>query len=539
MLARMPDADKSAGQGSEANTPTSGALSGDVSTEPLSAESLQAGTRLGRHELLASVAKGGMARVWAARLHGQRGFTKLVAIKTILPDLVRDIEFERMFLDEARIAAQIHHPNVCEIYELGEEGQVLYIAMEWINGDSAVQMLRQDGKAVAIPVRIGAKIVAEACAGLHAAHELVDDEGRPLMVVHRDVSPHNILITADGGVKVTDFGVAKALGQHHATNAGQLKGKLSYMAPEQIEGKIDRRGDVFAAGCVLYELTLGRRPFRGENDGDLLRKLLEGSYPSPKSVNPEYPDALDAIVTRALARDPSFRYQTAEDMQVAIEGWLATSGSVVTRAQIGGILKERRGKVIEQRNEMIKRASAVVQGDVSGSGVNNKGMARIDQTPSRSGGGTSGSGRSDHIASSSTLASNEKPTVSVVLPPLPPAPASKWILVAGAVLLAAGVCVVVAFNARKVPATTIATSVIAVPVPVPVPIPVPSAGFVAPRTSSAVVVDELPDTPIPSASVATATSASSAGRRTPPRGTARAATSTERPEGPALPNPYD
>ena len=218
----------------------------------LSASTLGPGARLGRYELLCPVAYGGMARVWAARQHGQRGFQKTVAIKTILPHLAHNPEFERMFLDEARIAAGVHHPNVTEIYELGEEGHVLYLAMEWVNGDSLVHVLKGIASKQAQPIelRIAARIIADACAGLHAAHELTDDDGSLLNVVHRDVSPHNIMVSLEGTVKMTDFGVAKAFGQsHQATMAGQVKGKVAYMAPEHIGGTtFDRRADIFAMG---------------------------------------------------------------------------------------------------------------------------------------------------------------------------------------------------------------------------------------------------------------------------------------------------
>ena len=234
---------------------------------PLATESLARGTRLGRYELLIPLASGGMARVWAAQLHGQRGFTKLVAIKTILPHLASDPEFERMLSDEARITSGTRHPNVVEIYELGEESGVVYIAMEWVYGDALSNILRVGGKTTALDPRIAARIVADAAAGLHAAHNLADDAGIALEVVHRDVSPQNLLVSLDGNVKVTDFGVAKAIGaSHEPTAAGQLKGKIAYMAPEQATGiAVNRRSDVFALGCVLYEATTGvaavsRRP---------------------------------------------------------------------------------------------------------------------------------------------------------------------------------------------------------------------------------------------------------------------------------------
>jgi serine/threonine-protein kinase len=337
-----------------------GLVASDEEVESDRGLSLRRGTRLGRYELLLPIAKGGMARVWAARQHGQRGFTKLVAIKTILPHLAREPEFERMFLDEARIASLVHQPNVCEIYELGEEGQVLYLAMEWVHGDSLIHMLRtSDTTTEPIPLRIAARIVADACAGLHAAHELVDEDGQPMNVVHRDVSPHNILVSVDGHVKVADFGVAKALGQlHQATVAGQIKGKLSYMAPEQVTGApVDRRSDIFSLGCVLYEACTGMLPFLGEADHQIMHALLRGEYIMPTKLVRGFPPELEAIIARALASDPNKRYSTAERMRIALEEWLLSTGSVVTAAHVAQIARERAGATIDKRKEKIKEAS--------------------------------------------------------------------------------------------------------------------------------------------------------------------------------------
>jgi eukaryotic-like serine/threonine-protein kinase len=331
----------------------------------LSTSSLGPGARLGRYELLLPIAYGGMARVWAARQQGQRGFTKLVAIKTILPHLAHSAEFERMFLDEARIASGVHHPNVTEIYELGEEGHVLYLAMEWVNGESLVHVVRgltgKDPKA--LDLRLGARIVADACAGVHAAHELTDDDGRLLNVVHRDVSPHNILVSLEGTVKVTDFGVARAFGQsHQATTAGQIKGKVAYMAPEIIGGhEFDRRSDVFALGCVLYEATTGQPPFRGSSDPQVMQAVLSGVYEPLVRVAPAYPLELAAIVDRALSPEPRNRYATAERMRVAIEEWLARGGSVVTPTQVGGLVRQRLGPHLEKRREHVRTAMASAQ----------------------------------------------------------------------------------------------------------------------------------------------------------------------------------
>jgi len=332
--------------------------SDELVEEPSDFGAMQPGTRLGRYELLVPIARGGMARVWAARMTGQRGFQKLVALKTILPHLAEEPEFERMFLDEARIASGVHHPNVCEIYELGEEQRTLYLAMEWVSGDSLARVLRASGKTEAVDPRVIARVVADACAGLHAAHELTDEEGRALGVVHRDLSPHNILLTADGTAKVADFGVAKALGQlHEATSAGQLKGKIAYMAPEQVTGAgIDRRSDVFSLGCVLYEATTGQRPFRGDGDHQVMHSVLKGEVAPPTSLLRGYPQELERIVMRALSPQPILRYPTAERMRFALEEFLAR-GQLVTQSNVAQVVRARIGESIDRRKERIRQAS--------------------------------------------------------------------------------------------------------------------------------------------------------------------------------------
>jgi eukaryotic-like serine/threonine-protein kinase len=323
---------------------------------------IRPGSHLGRYEILLGIAQGGMARVWAARQQGHRGFTKVVAIKTILPVLTSDPSFEAMFLDEARVAASVHHPNVCQIFDLGEESGTLYLAMEWVNGDSLARILKPPARAGEKPrperlnARVAARIVADAAAGLHAAHELCDDAGQRLDVVHRDVSPQNILVSMTGNVKVTDFGVAKALGSsHEATAAGQVKGKAAYMSPEQASGaRIDRRSDIFALGIVLYEITTGRRPFQGENQVATLKQLLEGRFDPPSAVVPGYPRELEAIVLRALALQASQRFPTAERMRLALEEWLARSGPVVSETQIASAVRERLGSLVDERQAKIR-----------------------------------------------------------------------------------------------------------------------------------------------------------------------------------------
>jgi serine/threonine protein kinase len=342
-----------------------GAFASDDELGDASPIELRRGTRLGRYELLVPIARGGMARVWAARQHGQRGFTKLVAIKTILPHLAREAEFERMFLDEARIASLVHHPNVCEIYELGDDQGVLYLAMEWVSGDSLMHVMRNAKRVESIDLRIAARIVADGAAGLHAAHELTDDDNRPMSVVHRDVSPHNILISADGHIKVADFGVAKALGQmHSATIAGQIKGKIAYMAPEQITStKVDRRSDIFSLGCILYEATTGLQPFLGDSDPQVMHSIMKGDYVPPSTLMVGYPKDLEKIIKTALSADVNDRYANADQMKLALEQWLAVSGPIVSTSHVAALVKERIGPVLDKRREKIRDASTAQSGE--------------------------------------------------------------------------------------------------------------------------------------------------------------------------------
>lgn len=317
---------------------------------------IDVGTKLGAYRALACLGEGGMAQVWVARVEDGPRRGRLAALKMIRPELVQNVEFQQMFDDEARIASRVHHLNVCETFELGEQGGVRYLAMEWIDGVSLYRLLHgpknrfsSDTTRVRMNPRIAARIVADACAGLHASHELCDDDGQPLRVVHRDVSPHNVLVTQHGEVKVTDFGVAKALGKTHRTLAGQLKGKLSYMSPEQLldGANIDRRSDIFALGCLLHEATTGRQTFGGKTDPELMRVVLLNIYEPPTAIIPSYPIELEDIVIRALSKDREDRYQSADHMQRALEAWLKRSGPPVTSEHVAGLVRQRCGVDID------------------------------------------------------------------------------------------------------------------------------------------------------------------------------------------------
>ena len=322
--------------------------------------SLEPGQMLGRYRLLVPIAAGGMGQVWAARQLGSIGMNRLVAVKTALPKLQRTDDFEQFFLDEGRIAAAIQHPNVCAIYDIGNEDGELFIAMEWINGGSLAMLIRDaqlDG--IDIPVAVAARIIAHAATGLQAAHSLADDEGKLLQVIHRDISPQNILVSGTGHVKVADFGVAKARGQlHQATETGAFRGKVSYMAPEQFRTKnYDRRVDIFALGCVFYQLLTGEKPFDGDDQMIVVYKIVEGDFVPPRQRRPDIPPELEAIVLKSMAQNPDDRWSSAGDMARAIEGWLASSGSLVGEDEIAGLVMRCFGPRIEDRAREVREAS--------------------------------------------------------------------------------------------------------------------------------------------------------------------------------------
>ncbi len=314
---------------------------------------------LGRYELLLPIAQGGMATVWAARQKGSRGFQKTVAVKTMLPSLSEDPQFEQMFLDEAALAAKIHHPNVAEILDLGEEEDILYIVMEWVDGEALSTITKQAKKLnVTIQHHIALKAVSQACLGLHAAHELKDDEGTSLQLVHRDVSPQNILVTYDGIVKLVDFGVAKAMGRAGGeTTAGQLKGKVPYMSPEQARGgNIDRRTDIFAMGIVLYKMTTGLHPFLGENDLVTMKNIIGRPVPSPRLKHPQFPVELEQVILKCLQKEPEKRYQTMLELHQAIEKVQVAMGTAVVDDDVGSFVRSLLGDRGQKRRLALRDA---------------------------------------------------------------------------------------------------------------------------------------------------------------------------------------
>jgi len=282
----------------------------------------------GGYTLLAQLGQGGMAEVFLARKKGPAGFSKLVVIKRILPHLAREPEFITMFLDEARLAAQLEHPNVVQVFDMGEEQGSYYLAMEYLGGETFAGIARR-AKQLQVPVgaTVAARIIAEACEGLHYAHEFRDSKGVALDIIHRDVSPQNLFVTYDGRVKVLDFGVAKAATRLAHTDTGQIKGKASYMSPEQCRGDpVTRRSDVFSLGVVLLEMISGRRVFKADQPFAVVMAIGSGNFPNLRELAGDAPAPLVEVCERALAFDPAKRFATAKEMRAAIDAHFKAAG---------------------------------------------------------------------------------------------------------------------------------------------------------------------------------------------------------------------
>jgi eukaryotic-like serine/threonine-protein kinase len=315
--------------------------------------------RVGRYTLLGKLATGGMAEVFLARQEGPEGFAKTVVVKRILPHLAQDESFVRMFLNEARLAAVINHPNVVSIFELGQDAETesYYMAMEFIDGCNLKRIVHDAARTRSrFAPELCARVIADACAGLDYAHNLKGEDRQPLHIVHRDISPENILVTYSGLVKVVDFGIAKAASIEGKTQAGQIKGKFGYMPPEQLLGEpLDRRADVWALGVVLYWLCAGVKPFSGENEAVIMQKIL-GSEPEPlDNVVSGIPRRLAEVVHTALAKEPKQRYESARALQDDLEAWIAQEGLVATNAALSDYMNDHFPEATD-RDRMLVRA---------------------------------------------------------------------------------------------------------------------------------------------------------------------------------------
>ncbi|MGA2449470.1 MAG: serine/threonine-protein kinase [Polyangiaceae bacterium] len=307
---------------------------------------------IGRYILYGEIASGGMATVHFGRLQGAAGFARSVAIKRLHPQYAKDPDFVAMFLDEARLAARISHPNVVPTLDVVAQEDELFLVMEYVRGVSLSRLSRASKqRGERIPVKIVAAIVSGMLNGLHAAHEAKDETGEPLHIVHRDVSPQNVLVGTDGVARVLDFGVAKAVGRVQGTREGQLKGKLAYMAPEQITtGAVSRQTDIYAAGVVLWEVLVGRRLFFGDNEANIMSLVLAGEVPHPSHLVSDLPAEFDRIVLRGTDRDPEGRFATAREMASEV----AAVVGVAPASEVGEWVEDLAPDELRERAQLIE-----------------------------------------------------------------------------------------------------------------------------------------------------------------------------------------
>jgi len=317
----------------------------------------------GKYLLLQRVSVGGMAEVFKALPEGATRIDQIVAIKRILPNIAEDSEFIGMFVDEARLAGQLNHPNICRIYELGRVGDDHYIAMQFLWGRDLLKVMNRFKKAgQPMPAPVAAFIASKAAAALHYAHTKRDATGKPLQIIHRDVSPQNIIVGYSGQVKLIDFGVARAASQSQKTQAGILKGKFGYMSPEMIRGlPIDHRSDVFAMGICLHEALTGARLFYGETDFATLELVRDAKVAPPSRKAPGVPPALDAIVLKALSREADDRYASAQDLQAALEEFLSSHYQGFGEAEVGAVMRQAFNFEVTREKQRLQIFSDMLQ----------------------------------------------------------------------------------------------------------------------------------------------------------------------------------
>src|SRR3954454_1743499 len=306
----------------------------------------------GKYYLLERINVGGMAEVFKAKTFGVEGFERLLAVKRILPNIAEDAEFITMFIDEAKIAVQLQHANIAQIFDLGKADESFFIALEYVHGrDLRAIFDRMRSRGEPIPISMACYVTMQVCEGLDYAHNKKDGQGRELGLVHRDISPQNVLIGYEGEVKLIDFGIAKSVGKASRTQAGILKGKFGYMSPEQVRGlPLDRRSDIFSVGIVLYELLTGERLFVGESDFSTLEKVRNVEILPPSTYNRRISDELERIVMKALAKDVEDRYQNAIDLHDDLQAYMYSAGEFYSRKDLAAWMKKVWAQEIEAEN---------------------------------------------------------------------------------------------------------------------------------------------------------------------------------------------
>jgi len=326
-------------------------------------EELKIRQRFGKYVLLDRIAVGGMAEIFLARQEGLEGFEKTIVIKRIRPHLSSQKSFVKMFLNEAKLAAQLNHPNIVQIYDLGKIADSYFIAMEYIFWRDMRRIIpKAEGMDIAFPLVYAVKIASSVCEGLYYAHQKSDLYGNPLNIVHRDVTPENIFVSFDGTVKILDFGIAKAANQIEQTRAGEIKGKLSYMSPEQCMGKVlDQRSDLFSLGVVLYEWITGYKLFTGDSEVAILKTITEGKIYPPSYFKPDIPEAVERILMKTLEKDRDQRYASAWDLQYDLDRFLSSHEFTPSNIHLANFLKQLfSDELEEERRRLLARAEQPV-----------------------------------------------------------------------------------------------------------------------------------------------------------------------------------
>lgn len=320
--------------------------------------------RFGKYTLIDRIAVGGMAEIFLARQAGLEGFEKTIVIKRIRPHLSKQPNFVKMFLNEAKLAAQLNHPNIVQIYDLGKIGESYFIAMEYIFGRDMRRIIpKADALGIPFPMVYALKIASSVCEGLYYAHARTDLYGNALNIVHRDVTPENIFVSFDGTVKVLDFGIAKAANQIEQTRAGEIKGKLSYMSPEQCMGKsLDNRSDIFSLGVVLYEWLTGFKLFTGDSEVAILKSITEGKIYAPSYFKADIPEGVEAILMKALEKDREKRYQTAWEMQYDLDQFLSQYEFTPSNIHLSNFLKQLFNDELEDEKDRLAQFRAADRG---------------------------------------------------------------------------------------------------------------------------------------------------------------------------------
>lgn len=335
---------------------------------------------LGEYDILGHLAQGGMGTVYFARRTGGGGVSRLFAIKVLHPHLAKDTEFIDMMMDEARLAALVHHPNVVPIVDYGTQDGLHYVVMGYVEGFSFSALLgtSRSGQAP----RVVVSVMLDSLQGLHAAHTLAGDDGMPLNLVHRDVTPQNILVGVDGAARLTDFGIAKARARIHTTQPGNFRGKVAFLSPEQIldNGTIDRRSDVFSAGVVLWSALTGQRLFLGSSDAATLRNILDAQIPLPSTVGARPPAAFDSVCMRALERDPDARFASAEEMEEALREAAVTADCFGSHLEVADCVRAAFGDELAARRAVIREAAST-RSSISGVSAVNLPADRLSPTP--------------------------------------------------------------------------------------------------------------------------------------------------------------